>query len=98
MAIKAKKMCRHSLWVPYQNQISARPGCCIGVGLPSFYIYGFSPRTLTSLKGSNSGGNDMLACRQVASVISALGKASHILAINRHDKAEIASEVCDPVN
>ena len=48
--------------------------------------------------GINPDGNVVLACRQVATVTSALGKASHILAINRHDKAEIAPEVCDPIN
>ena len=48
--------------------------------------------------GINPGDNDVLACRQVATVASAFGKASHILAINRHDKAEIAPEICDPVN
>jgi len=48
--------------------------------------------------GINADGNRVLACRQVATIASALGKASHILAINIHDKAEIGPEVCDPIN
>src|SRR6266436_3201795 len=98
MAIKPKKMCRHSLPVSYQNQIPARPGCGIGVGLPSLYSYGFSPRTLTGLKGINPGGNDVLPCRQVPIVVSALGKAPHVLSVDRQDKAEIAPIVCVPSN
>jgi hypothetical protein len=53
---------------------------------------------LTGLKGINPDDNHVLACRQVATVTSALGKASHILAINGHHKAEIAPKVRDPVN
>jgi hypothetical protein len=53
---------------------------------------------LTGLKGFNPDDNDVLACRQVATVTSALGKASRILAINGHYKAEIAPKICDPVN
>src|SRR6266480_3958250 len=98
MAIKAKKMCRHSLTVSYQNQIPARPGCGIGVGLSSFYSYCFSRRTLTGLIGINSGGNYVLACRQVAAVVSALGKASHVLSIDGHGKTETAPKIWDPVN
>jgi hypothetical protein len=48
--------------------------------------------------GINLDGNGVLACRQVATIASALGKASHILAVNKHDKAEIAPKICDPVN
>jgi hypothetical protein len=48
--------------------------------------------------GINADGNLVLACRQVATIASALGKASYILAVNKHDKAEIAPEVRDPVN
>ena len=48
--------------------------------------------------GINPGDNGVLACRQVATVASALGKASHILAINGQDKAEMDPEVCDPIN
>jgi hypothetical protein len=84
--------------VPYQNQIPARPGCGIGVGLPSLYSYSFSPRTLTGLKGINAGGNYVLARRQVPIVVSALGKAPHVLSIDGQDKAEIAPEVCDAIN
>src|SRR5437868_2800958 len=98
MTIRAKKMCRHSLRVPYQNQSPSRPGCGIGVGLSSFYIYGFSPRTLTGVIGINSGDKDVLACRQVPIVVSALGKASHVLSVDRQDKAEIAPKICDPSN
>jgi hypothetical protein len=53
---------------------------------------------LSARIGINADGNLVLACRQVATVISALAKASHILAVNKHDKAEIAPEVRDPVN
>jgi hypothetical protein len=53
---------------------------------------------LTGLKGINSGGNDVLTCRQVATVLSALGKAPHVLAIDGQDKAEIAPEISDPSN
>ena len=53
---------------------------------------------LTGLKWISSGGNDVLPCRQVAAVVSALGKAPHVLAIDGQDKAEIAPEICDPVN
>src|SRR6266516_6165989 len=98
MAIRAKEMCQHCLPVSYQDQISSRPGCGIGVGLSSFYSYGFSPRTLTGVIGINSGDKDVLACRQVPIVVSALGKASHVLSVDRQDKAEIAPEICDPSN
>src|SRR5439155_6974568 len=98
MAIRAKKMCRHSLRVFYQNQIPARPGCRVGIGLSSFYSHNFSPRTGTFTIGISSGDNDMLACRQVATVLSALGKASYVLSIDGHDKAEIAPKICDPSN
>src|SRR6266496_4279282 len=98
MAIKAKKMSLHSLPVPYQNQIPSRPGCRVGVSLPSLYSYGFSPRTLTGLKGINPGGNDVLACRQVPIVVSALRKAPHVLSVDRQDKAKIAPKICDPSN
>jgi hypothetical protein len=62
------------------------------------YSYGFSPRTLTGLKGINAGGNYVLACRQVATVLSALGKAPHVLAVDGQDKAEITPKICDPSN
>jgi len=48
--------------------------------------------------GLSPGGYDMLACRQVATVASALGKASHVLAIDGHDKAQILSKIRDPSN
>jgi hypothetical protein len=53
---------------------------------------------LTSLKGINAGGNYVLACWQVATVLSALGKAPHVLSIDGQDKAEIAPKICDPSN
>jgi hypothetical protein len=52
----------------------------------------------TGLIRINPGGNDVLTCRQVATIASALGKASYVLAIDRHDKAHIAPEICHPVN
>src|SRR5206468_11982595 len=85
------------LRVPYQNQLLSRPCCSVGVGLPGFYGQGFSCRTFTAGIWVTSRRKSVLACRQVAIVISALGKASHVLAINRHDKAQIRSEVCDPI-
>src|SRR5438094_459814 len=83
------------LLVSYQNQLPSRPGCGVGVGLPSLYGQCFSCRTFTAGIGVTSRRKRVLACRQVAIVISALGKASHVLAIN---KAQIRSEVCDPIN
>src|SRR5437762_3256746 len=98
MAIMAKKMCRHCLLVPYQDQPLSRPAYGIGVGLASCYSQRFSPRAGTDLIRINSGGKDVLACRHVAIVVSALGKASHVLAIDGQDKAEIAPKICDSVN
>src|SRR6266478_7561804 len=98
MAIRAKKMSRHCLPVSYQNQIPSRPGRGIGVSLPSLHSQGFSARTLTGLKGISSGDNDVLSCGQVARVVSALRKASHVLSIDRQHKAEIAPKICDPRN
>jgi hypothetical protein len=66
--------------------------------LPSFDVQSFSRRTGTGLIGINPGDNDVLACRQIATVVSALGKASHVLAVDGQNKAEIAPKVCDPVN
>src|SRR5437588_8866718 len=86
------------LLVPYQNQILSRPGCGVGVGLPSFYSQGFSPRTGTGTVGIRSGGNDVLACRQITVVVSALCKASYVLAIDGQDKAEIGPKIWHPVN
>jgi len=40
----------------------------------------------------------VLACRQVPIVVSALGKASHVLSIDRQDKAEIGPKIRDPGN
>ena len=65
--------------------------------MPSLYSYGFSRRTLTGLIGINPGDNVVLACRQVAAVVSALGKASHILSIDGHGKTETAPKIWDPV-
>jgi hypothetical protein len=62
------------------------------------YSHGLSARTGTGAIGINPDGEAVLARRQVAIVIIALGKASHIFAVNGYDKAEIGSEVCDPVN
>src|SRR5439155_18149503 len=82
IALRAKKMSQHCLRVSYQNQIPSRPGCSIGVGLSSLYSHGFFPGPATSAIGINSGDKNVLACRQVARVASALGKASHVLAID----------------
>jgi hypothetical protein len=62
------------------------------------YSQGLSSWALPARIGVTPDDNDVLTCRQIATVISALGKASHIMAINGHDKAEIAPEVCDTVN
>jgi hypothetical protein len=62
------------------------------------YCQGLSSWALPAWIGVTPDDNDVLACRQIATVISALGKASHILAVNGHDKAEIASKVRNPVN
>ena len=66
--------------------------------MSSLYSHGFFPGTRPSAVGVNPGGKDVLACRQVATVLCALGKASHVLAIHRHDKAEIFPKICDPGN
>ncbi len=63
MTIRAKKMCRHWLWVLYQPQILSRPGCCVGVGLPSLYSHRLSPRTSTGAIRVNPDGKAVLACR-----------------------------------
>src|SRR5882724_6239405 len=82
IALRAKKMSQHCLMVSYQNQIPSRPGCSIGVGLSSLYSHCFFPGSATSAIGINSGDKNMLACRQVATVLCALSKASHVLAID----------------
>ena len=86
------------LRIPYQNQIPSRPGCGIAVGLSSFYSQGLSPRTGTGLMGFSPGGYDVLSGRQIATVVSALAKASHVLAIDGHDKGQILPKIRDPVN
>jgi len=48
--------------------------------------------------GISPGGYDVLACRYVARVASAFGKASHVLTIDGHDKAQIFPKICDPSN
>jgi hypothetical protein len=40
----------------------------------------------------------VLACRQVAVVVSALTKASYVLAIDGQDKEEIGPKIWHPVN
>jgi len=91
-------MCWHQLPVPHESHIPSRQACGKGIGLPSFDVQSFSRRTGTGLIGINPGDNDVLACRQVATVVSALGKASHVLAIDGHDKAKIGPKVGDPIN
>jgi hypothetical protein len=66
--------------------------------MAGFYSQSLSPRTGTGLMGISPGGYDVLAGRQVATVVSAFGKASHVFAINGDDEAEIAPKICDPVN
>jgi hypothetical protein len=68
--------------IPHQSHFSSRQACGKGIGLPSFDVQSFSRRTGAGLIGINPGGNNVLACRQVATVVSALGKSSHILAID----------------
>src|SRR6184192_4891248 len=98
MAMRAKKSSWHYLVVPYQNQIRSRPGCGVGVGLPGFHSQGFSPRTGTGAVGIDSGGKAVLACGQVAVVVSALSKASYVLAIDGQDKEQIGPKIWHPVN
>ena len=88
----------HLTLVPHQSQTLSRPGCSVGICLPCVYCQGQSSWALPARIGISGDDNLVLTCRQIATVTSAFGKASHILAINRHDKAEIAPEVCDPVN
>jgi hypothetical protein len=68
--------------VLYQSHIPSRQTGGKGIGLPSFDVQSFSRRTGTGLIGINPGGNDVLAWRQITTVASALGKASHILAVD----------------
>jgi len=62
------------------------------------YSQGRSRWTGTALIGISSSHEHMLTCRQVTTVISAFGKASHVLAINGDDKTKIGPKICDPVN
>jgi hypothetical protein len=48
--------------------------------------------------GISPDGYDVLAGRQIATVVSALAKGSHVLAIDGHDKAQILPKIRDPVN
>jgi hypothetical protein len=48
--------------------------------------------------GISPGGYDVLPGRQIATVASALAKASHVLAIDGHDKAQILPKIRDPSN
>jgi hypothetical protein len=91
-------MCRHCLPVPYQDQVASGPARRKEVGLSSFHVQSLSARPGSGAVGINSGHKDVLTCRQVAVVISAFGKASHVLAVDGHDKAEIAPKIRDPVN
>src|SRR5262245_3093638 len=68
--------------VPHQNQILSRPRCGEGVGLSSLYAQSFAPWALPAGIGINSGDNSVLTCRQVATVVPALGKASYVLTID----------------
>src|SRR5437763_17101832 len=98
MAMRAKKSSWHYLVVPYQNQIRSRPGCGVGVGLPGFHSQSCSPRMGTGAVAIRSGGKAVLACWQVAVVVTALRKASYVLAIAGPDKAEIAPNISHQVN
>src|SRR5215510_14616076 len=64
--------------VLYQSHAPSRLACGIGIGLPSFYVQSFSRRPDTGFIGTNPSGNGVLACRQIATVMSALGKTSHV--------------------
>ena len=86
------------LRILYQTQISSGPGCSVRVGLPSLYSQGLSPWTGTGLMGFTPDGYDVLPGRQIATVVSALAKASHVLAIDGHDKGQIFPKIRDPVN
>ena len=66
--------------------------------MSSLYSHGFFPGTRASAIGINPAGKDVLTRRQVATVLSALGKAPHVLSIDGKDKAEIAPEISDPSN
>src|SRR5205814_7497403 len=98
IAITATTTRRYWLWIPHQNQLLSRPCCGVGVGLPGLYGQGFSRRMLTTRIRVYPGRKSVLACRQVAIVTADFGKASHVLAIDRSDKAQIGSEVCDLIN
>jgi hypothetical protein len=86
------------LRISYQNQIPSRPGCSERVSVASLYSHSFFSGTGTGLTGIAPDGYDVLTCRQVARVASALAKASHVLAIDGHDKADIFPKICDPID
>src|SRR4029453_2712262 len=58
--------------VLHQSHIPSRQACGKGIGFPSFDVQSFLRRTGTGLIGINPGGNDVLACRQVATIASSL--------------------------
>src|SRR5262249_60252654 len=74
--------------VLYQSHAPSRLACGIGIGLPSFYVQSFSRRPDTGLIGTNPSGNGVLAWGQVATVMSALAKTSHLSPIDLEDKDE----------
>jgi hypothetical protein len=68
--------------IPDQSHTPSRLACGKGIGLPGFDVQRFSRGKDTGLIWINPGGYDVLACRQIATVVSALREASYILAID----------------
>jgi hypothetical protein len=68
--------------VRHESHIPSRHACGKGIGLPSYDVQSFSRWAGTARIGINPGDNHVLAWRQIATVVSALGKASYILAID----------------
>ena len=62
------------------------------------YVDGLSPRPDTAASGFSAHGEAVLACRQIATVIIALAKTSHVLAINGYDKGHVLPKIRDAIN
>ena len=66
--------------------------------MSSLYSHGCFPGSDTTAVRIDSGDKNVLACRQVGTVASALGKASRVLSVDGQDKDEIFPKICDPSN
>jgi hypothetical protein len=65
-----------------QSHILSRPACGVGVCLARYYIQLYLRRFGIASIWIHPHNDGVLTCRQVAAVISALGKASYVLTID----------------